>query len=170
MCLTDDFSIDEAREHWISRVTDAVATGYVDGAFIDGNRGGFSSGILGPCTTAKKAAWAAGLNESVAELARRLGPNATLISNYPTDEALALCSGGMMERGGAIKDVIAFGKKKCGLWNTPCLLDYHAQVSERLSSLVLTAAYISMFYPGVAFEREFCCLLEHDHDGCFADW
>lgn len=126
--FADDFSIEAAREQWISRVTDAVATGYVDGAFIDGNRGGFGSGILGPCSSEKKVEWASGLNETVAELARRLGESATLLSNYPTPEALKLCSGGMFERGGSIPNIMAFGKQTCGLWNTPCLLDYHAQV------------------------------------------
>ena len=32
-----------------------------------------------------------------------------------------------MERGGSVPDVMAFGKNKCGLFKTPCLLDYHAQ-------------------------------------------
>ena len=60
-------------------------------------------------------------------LAHRLGPNKTLISNYPTPEALNLVSGGMMERGGSSMEIEAFGKKSCGLWGQPCLLDYHAQ-------------------------------------------
>ena len=53
----------------------------------------------------KQAGWAAGLQEAVSTLAHRLGPNKTLISNYPTTEALALCTGGMMERGGSIRDI-----------------------------------------------------------------
>lgn len=129
-----DFSDAAAREAWVRRVTDTVALGHVDGAFIDGNRGGFGSSVTGACGAAKREAWAAGLNQSVYELAQRLGPDATLISNYPTTEALALCSGGMFERGGSIPDVIKFGKRRCGLRGTPCLLDYHAQYADRAVS------------------------------------
>eukprot|EP00041_Stephanoeca_diplocostata_P030143 m.904777 g.904777 ORF g.904777 m.904777 type:complete len:438 (+) comp23695_c0_seq51:140-1453(+) len=126
-----DFTAPTMREAWVQRVLDAVATGHVDGAFIDGNRGGFGSGILGPCAEAKKASWARGLNESVFELARRLGPNRTTISNYPTPDALALCSGGMMERGGTRAQIASWSNKTCGLWGQPCVLDYHAQYADR---------------------------------------
>lgn len=96
-------------------------------------------------------------------LAERLGPNKTLISNYPTPDAMKLCVGGMMERGGFLlanarsaclalvfyllcriilqhhdlvvrtdaggstEAIAAFGKQTCGLYDQPCLLDYHAQ-------------------------------------------
>eukprot|EP01051_Picozoa_sp_SAG22_P003844 SAG22_NODE_193_length_15643_cov_5.339424_6_plen_355_part_00 len=125
--LAYDFNNSEAREKWIERVTNVTATGWVDGAFIDGNRGGFNSGVTGSCPAAKRAGWAAGLQEATKTLAQRLGPNKTLISNYPTPDALALVTGGMMERGGSIASIEAFGKKTCGLYNQPCLLDYHAQ-------------------------------------------
>ena len=55
--LAYDFNNSEAREKWIERVTNVTATGHVDGAFIDGNRGGFSSGIIGSCSAEKKAGW-----------------------------------------------------------------------------------------------------------------
>lgn len=103
----------------------------MDGAFIDGNRGGFSSGITGACGEPKRAAWAAGLNLTIHSLAQRLGPNKTTISNYPTDDALKLCSGGMMERGGSIEAIMSWANKSCGLWSQPCLLDYHAQYADR---------------------------------------
>jgi hypothetical protein len=52
----------------------------------------------------------------------------TLISNYPTSEALKLTVGGMMERGGSPQAIAAFGQQaSCGLFNQSCLLDYHAQ-------------------------------------------
>lgn len=91
----------------------------------------FSSAITGACSKDKRAAWAQGLQESVKELAKRLGPNKTTISNYPTNEALKLCTGGMMERGGSIEAVISWADKRCGLWDQPCLLDYHAQYADR---------------------------------------
>ena len=47
--LAYDFSDATAREMWIERVMNLTATGVVDGAFIDGNRGGFSSSVIGPC-------------------------------------------------------------------------------------------------------------------------
>lgn len=122
-----DFNNSLARQMWIERVTNATRTGFVDGAFIDGNRGGWSSGALGGCSQEKRAGWAAGLQAAVTQLARQLGPNKTLISNYPTQEALKLCVGGMMERGGSAQAIQQFGKNKCGLFGQPCLLDYHAQ-------------------------------------------
>jgi hypothetical protein len=93
-----DFSVAEAREAWVHRVADAVATGFVDGAFIDGNRGSWGSSVLDGCSPAKKQAWSAGLNASHAMLRDRLGPDKVLISNYPTPEALEWCTGGMVER------------------------------------------------------------------------
>ena len=122
-----DFNNSEAREMWVQRVTNVTATGHVDGAFIDGNRGGWNSAITGSCPAEKRTAWAAGLEEAVTTLAQRLGPDKTLISNYPTPEALKLCVGGMMERGGSAQAIQTFGQKTCGLWNQTCLLDYHAQ-------------------------------------------
>jgi hypothetical protein len=122
-----DFNNSLSRQKWIERVTNVTATGFVDGAFIDGNRGGWSSNVVGKCPADKKAGWAIGLEQAVETLARRLGPNKTLISNYPTPEALKLCVGGMMERGGSSQAIQDFGKKKCGLFGQPCLLDYHAQ-------------------------------------------
>ena len=122
-----DFTNADMRDQWVARVADAVAGGAVDGAFIDGDRNGFWSGVLTGCDEAKQAAWAAGLNESVAALAAAIGPNKTLISNYPTTEALELCQGGMMERGGSMLQVDAWkAKESCGLFGGPCLLDYHA--------------------------------------------
>ena len=50
---------------WVERVTNVTTTGFVDGAFIDGNRGGFSSSVTGSCSADKKAAWAKGLQEAV---------------------------------------------------------------------------------------------------------
>jgi len=73
--LAYDFNNSQAREMWIQRVTKTVAGGHVDGAFIDGNRGLFHSGITGPCSKEKQAGWAAGLQQAVSELAQRLGPN-----------------------------------------------------------------------------------------------
>jgi hypothetical protein len=107
-------------------VTDAVATGHVDGAFIDGNRGGWSSGILGPTPKAVQDAWRAGLNASHRELVRRLGASKTTISNYATPEAMAVVSGGMMERGGDIEHIQAFVRRWPGQ-----LLDFHAQYADR---------------------------------------
>ena len=132
-----DFSVAAARAAWVARVTDAVAAsgGALDGAFIDGNRGGWRSGILSGTTPQHAAAWAAGLNASHRALAAALGPRHTLISNYATDEALAVVNGGMMERGGSslndIRELQSLGTSQCGLFSTPCVADYHAQYAER---------------------------------------
>ena len=49
-----------------------VATGSVDGAFIDGDRNGFNTNNVDKCGGAKVAAYEAGLNASVAALAQNL--------------------------------------------------------------------------------------------------
>ena len=44
-------------------------------------------------------------------VAAALGKDKTLISNYPTDEAMAVCNGGMCERCGSdVKTVMALQK------------------------------------------------------------
>ena len=164
LCLNEtyyayDFNNSAMREHWVDRVANVVATGHVDGAFIDGNRGGWSSNVIGPCSPVKKEGWAAGLSLAVATLAKRLGPTKTLISNYPTPEALASIVGGMMERGGSSVAIQEFGKNKdgtqktCGLFNQPCLLDYHAQyfshpADGKLASFLLGAQKYAYFGGG----------------------
>lgn len=119
-----DFNNSAAREKWIERVTNVTASGVVDGAFIDGNRGGFASTVTGKCSAEKKKGWAAGLELAVATLSQRLGPTKTLISNYPTPSAMKLVVGGMMERGGSTADIEAFGKNKvrCMLCGVFCVL------------------------------------------------
>lgn len=59
------------------------------------------------------------------------GPNKTLISNYPTPEALQVCSGGMCERCGTGTNTVlqlqqTYAHNKCGLWNQSCVLQYRA--------------------------------------------
>ena len=132
-----DFSVPEARDAWVARVAAfyANSSGALDGAFIDGNRGGWSSGILAGTSPAHAQAWAAGLNASHHALVAALGPGATTISNYATDEALAVCNGGMMERGGSgqgdIEQLQTLAERTCGVSNGPCLVDYHAQYADR---------------------------------------
>ena len=95
-----DFRSAEMQARWAARITDAVATGDVDGAFIDGNRGGWGfNGILA-CQGNKTCAaeMSAGLAAAHRAVATAIGPDKTLISNYPTDEAMAVCQGGMCER------------------------------------------------------------------------
>ena len=38
--------------------------------------------------------------------------NSTLITNYPTHEAMALCSGGMIERGATMEAIASWAKMK----------------------------------------------------------
>ena len=99
-----DFSVPAAQTAWVSRVAAfyANSSGALNGAFIDGNRGGWGSSILSGTSPAHAAAWSMGLAAAHAALAAALGPNGTLISNYFTTEAEAVCSGGMIERGGSV--------------------------------------------------------------------
>ena len=122
---------------WAARITDAVATGHVDGAFVDGNRGGWGYGGIAACADhadkAKQQQCAADMSAGLAAahkaVATALSKNNTLISNYPTPEALQYCNGGMCERCGSdIKTVLMLQKdyahRKCGLWNQSCVLEY----------------------------------------------
>ncbi|KAH8068189.1 hypothetical protein JL720_12281 [Aureococcus anophagefferens] len=105
--------------------------------------------VTNGCAKDEQDAWAAGLNASVTALAAAIGPDKTripasrvcamfrddgeiyrLISNYPTTSALALCQGGMLERGGSMLDVDAWNSEKtCA--GGPCLLDFHAQNAQQ---------------------------------------
>ena len=131
-----DFSVSDARDAWVKRVTDAVATGFVDGAFIDGNRGGWKSGILSGTTPAHAAAWAEGLNASHRTLAAAL-PKAILISNYATTEAMEICNGAMMERGGAGVNDISLLQE---LGETSKVVEYHAQYANNQETFNRTLA------------------------------
>ena len=126
-----DFSDATMQQRWTARVSDAVMTGYVDGAFVDGDRNGFNTNNVDKCNAAKVADYKSGLNASFAALATNLSGSArgqagtTIITNYPTKEAMALSSGGMTERGLALKDFKHWSQMKCGLDQGPCLLAFH---------------------------------------------
>ena len=141
-----DFSVPAAQAAWVARVAAFVAnsSGVLNGAFIDGNRGGWSSGILSGTTPAHAAAWSAGLKSAHVALATALTPyNGTMISNYFTTEAESVCEGGMMERGGAglndVKNLQYYANRTCGLHSTPCLVDYHAQYADVYHSATFNA-------------------------------
>jgi hypothetical protein len=141
-----DFSVPAAQAAWVARVAAFVAnsSGALDGAFIDGNRGGWSSGILAGTKPAHAAAWAAGLRAAHVALAAALAPrNGTMISNYFTAEAEAVCEGGMIERGGAgandVRNLQYYAGRACGLGGTPCLVDFHAQYADVLHSAAFNA-------------------------------
>ena len=141
-----DFSVPAAQDAWVARVAAFVAnsSGAINGAFIDGNRGGWHSGILSGTSPAHAAAWAAGLREAHVKLATALAPHAgTLISNYFTPDAEEVCEGGMMERGGAglndVTNLQYYANRTCGLGKTPCLVDYHAQYAEVVNSETFNA-------------------------------
>jgi len=147
-----DFSVSQAQAAWVARVTGAVASGAVDGAFIDGNRGGWSSTVLSGTTPAHASAWSAGLEAAHKALATALGPNKTLISNYFTSEAESVCSGGMIERGGSglndLKNLQYYAKRNCGLFGGPCLLDFHAQYAQVTHSATFNAT-LATFLAGM---------------------
>ena len=86
-----DFRSPKMQRLWAKRITDAVATGYVDGAFIDGNRGGWGFGNCNACGKDRKCCddLKAGLKAAHYAVAEAVGPNGTLISNYPTPEAVS---------------------------------------------------------------------------------
>ena len=130
-----DFRAAAMQKLWAARITDAVATGHVDGSFIDGNRGGWGFGNTKACQGDAEcvADLKAGLEAAHKLVASTVGPTATLISNYPTPEALQVANGGMCERCGHDASTVLqlqetyFGRngtKRCGLHNQPCVLQY----------------------------------------------
>ena len=129
-----DFRAAAMQKLWAARITDAVATGHVDGAFIDGNRGGWNFKSTSACAKGDKTCVSElqkGLEEAHRTVAQTLGRDATLISNYPTPEALAVTSGGMCERCGhgagavvSLRETYYANDMTCGLWNQPCVLQY----------------------------------------------
>eukprot|EP01052_Picozoa_sp_SAG31_P009913 SAG31_NODE_531_length_14413_cov_7.712659_15_plen_255_part_00 len=128
-----DFRSTEMQQRWAARITDAVKTGHVDGAFVDGNRGGWGTGSTRACDDHADKACAANVSAGLAAAhhlaASGIGPTKTLISNYPTPEALRVANGGMCERcGHGIKTVLQLRKQyaqnRCGLSNGPCVLQY----------------------------------------------
>lgn len=71
-----DFRKQAMQEKWAARITDAVDTGYVDGAFIDGNRGGWGFGSCNACPPKDsqcRADLEAGLKAAHYKVARALG-------------------------------------------------------------------------------------------------
>jgi hypothetical protein len=139
--LAYDFTNPAGKQQWLKRATDAVATGYIDGVFIDGNKKNFSCEIIKPCSVTKRLQWSQAYKQTLIELARTLGPNRTVIANLVTPEDLSVSSGGMEEfgatndwLGGHPEDVASRGipaimswqRRRCGLWNQSCLLDFNA--------------------------------------------
>ena len=135
-----DFSVPEAQAAWVTRVAGwfSNSSGALNGAFIDGNRGGWGSGVLSGTTPAHAAAWSKGLASAHGALAAALGPDATMISNYFTPEAETVCSGGMIERGGSglgdVQNLMYYANRTCGARGLPCLVDYHAQYADVVHS------------------------------------
>jgi hypothetical protein len=130
-----DFRSKKMQQLWAKRIVDAVATGHVDGAFIDGNRGGWGFGNTNACQGDKDCITdlKEGLEAAHVLAAKAVGPKATLISNYPTPEALRVANGGMCERCGHDANTVlqlqetyfgVNGTKRCGLFDQPCVLQY----------------------------------------------
>ena len=92
-----DFTNPDTRDRWVARVADLVGSGAIDGAFIDGNRNGWGSSSTNCAAADHRNAWSAGLGSAHAALRAAVG-DATLISNYPTTDALEYATGGMIER------------------------------------------------------------------------
>eukprot|EP01047_Picozoa_sp_COSAG01_P012292 COSAG01_NODE_551_length_15579_cov_30.915181_2_plen_445_part_00 len=128
-----DFRSPEMQQRWVARITGAIKTGHVDGAFVDGNRGGWGFGSIRACNNKTDRACATHLSAGLAQAHRiaaaAIGPTMTLISNYPTPEALKVANGGMCERcGHGVKTVLQLQKQyahnRCGLHNGSCVLQY----------------------------------------------
>jgi hypothetical protein len=152
-----DFSDTTMQQRWTARVTDAAMTGHVDGAFVDGDRNGFNTNNVDKCSAAKVQEYKAGLNASFASLALNLSGSArgqagtTIITNYPTHEAMALSSGGMTERGLALKDFKHWSQMKCGLDQGPCLLAFHTDHGTGAAFVPTLATFLLGVYEQAYF-------------------
>lgn len=142
--LAYDFTNAAGKAQWLKRATDAVATGYIDGVFIDGNRKNFSCEIIKPCSPVKRLQWSEAYRQTLVELAQSLGPNRTIIANLVTPEDLSVSTGGMEEFGATnewypeagghpsdvasrgIPTIMSWQRRRCGLWNQSCLLDFNS--------------------------------------------
>jgi hypothetical protein len=78
-----DYSQPAAVERWVKTFTDAVATGYIDGAFVDGlmSDSGWKSSLLKGCNATHQAAFLAGLAAAQESLGQKLGPNRLVFAN-----------------------------------------------------------------------------------------
>lgn len=154
-----DFSDPGMQKHWTSRITDAVATGHVDGAFVDGDRNGWFNNNAGKAnlSAAQMAAFKAGMNASYYQMARNLsslkteGRDTTIITNYPTHGAMALSTGGMVERGMALDQYEKWSKMKCGLSQETCLLAWHTDHGTGAAFIPTLASFLLGVYEGAFF-------------------
>ena len=150
-----DFTHPDTRDRWVARVADLVGSGAIDGAFIDGNRGGWSSSATACASDAARAAWALGLNASTRALRAAVG-DATLISNYPTSEALRYATGGMIERFTPNQDI----DELQGLAKRGSLVAVHAQyatephLSKHLAAFLVGMGERSYFGAGVGWDGD----------------
>ena len=175
---TYDFRNKTTRESWVNRVVGSMMgeESFVDGAFIDGNRNGFDSSSVPCADPAIQDAWAAGLNESHYMLrascdsaaASSGGGECTLISNYATAEALAVCDGGMIERFGCSVGNI---KTLMGLASSGKLAQVHAQYADTnvatfnssLACFLVAAGEYSYYGAGGGWEGD-------EHDSVMTSW
>lgn len=151
-----DFSSAAMQQHWTARVTDAVATGHVDGAFVDGDRNGWFNNQAGKAnlTKAQLAAFEAGLNQSYYEMALNLskaGRPTTIITNYPTHHSMAFSSGGMVERGMALDQFKKWSQMKCGLAQETCVLQWHTDHGTGAAFVPTLAQFLLGVYEGAWF-------------------
>jgi hypothetical protein len=152
-----DFSDPTMQKHWTARITDAVATGHVDGAFVDGDRNGWYNNNAGKAnlTKGQMAAFQAGMNESYYQMALNLsrieGRETTTITNYPTHGAMAFSTGGMVERGMALDQYVHWSQMKCGLSQETCLLAWHTDHGTGPNFIPQLATFLLGVYKGAFF-------------------
>jgi hypothetical protein len=91
-----DYGNAAGAEKWIQRATNTVATGWVDGIYLDGLPYPEWKPPTLNCSKAEVAQYAAGMNQTVRELARRLGPEGIIIANgIVTPEYKSIATGWM---------------------------------------------------------------------------
>jgi len=80
-----DYSSSTAVNRWVATITDNVATGFIDGAFVDGlsSNGSWTAkgGILWGCNKTHQQAFLDGLAEAQRMLGAKLGPNRLVFAN-----------------------------------------------------------------------------------------
>jgi len=152
-----DYGNPAGAERWIERATNTVASGWVDGVYLDGMPypAWTNNGVLANCTPAERTNWSAGFNRTVRELAHRLGPDGIIIANGVLLPEYKHVATGWMDDQTYGEDIY---NQTCGVYNQPCLLAYHTpwtgsaqSFAEGLTSFLLGLQPFQYFATGEAW-------------------
>jgi hypothetical protein len=105
-----DFSQTEAQARWNSVVLEAIASGDLDGTYVDGIKSDveFTRSLLSPASNQKRRAWLAGLNATMHALRVAVGSSKVLLQNSHSDWPRALDVRLQLGVGGKLDSTLSF--------------------------------------------------------------